>query len=161
MTGEVGGHARPLFTLDTNILVYAHDSRAGVRHEIAREVVARAAESGGCLLTVQALAELFHVLTRKRIVDEGVAARLIQTYRDVFPVVAADAESLLDAMDAVRDHHWAFWDAMIWAAARKAGCRYLLSEDGQAGRRLLGVAVLNPFSEPRPAELDALLATGS
>lgn len=114
-----------------------------------------------CVVTLQAQAELFHVLTRKRIVEEAVAARLIQTYRDVFPVVAADADSLLDAMDAVRDHHWAFWDATIWAAARKAGCRYLLSKDGQAGRRLLGVAVLNPFSEPQPPELDALLASSS
>jgi predicted nucleic acid-binding protein len=38
-----------------------------------------------------------------------------------------------------------YWDALILAAARRAGSRYLLSEDFQAGRRYEDVEVLNPF----------------
>jgi predicted nucleic acid-binding protein len=42
-----------------------------------------------------------------------------------------------------------FWDAMIVAAAKVAGCRYLLSEDFQTGIDLSGGKVINPFrSDP-------------
>jgi predicted nucleic acid-binding protein len=37
------------------------------------------------------------------------------------------------------------WDALIVAAAKAASCRYLLTEDLQAGQELDGVEVVNPF----------------
>ncbi len=61
------------------------------------------------------------------------------------PVFAADEVCLTDAIDAVTVHSWSFWDAMIWATAKRAGCRLLLSEDGQSGRTLGGVTIINPF----------------
>jgi predicted nucleic acid-binding protein len=51
--------------LDTNILVYAHDTTAGEKHILARELVTRLwHEEGGCL-SVQVLQELYVILTRK------------------------------------------------------------------------------------------------
>src|SRR5579871_6570161 len=56
-----------------------------------------------------------------------------------------------------RAWHWCdstsinFWDALIVASAEQSGCRWLLSEDFQAGQRFGGVTVVNPF-ESRPAE---------
>jgi predicted nucleic acid-binding protein len=50
-----------------------------------------------------------------------------------------------------RAWHWTddaglnYWDALILAAAEAAGCRYLLSEDFQEGRRYGAVEVINPF----------------
>jgi len=38
-----------------------------------------------------------------------------------------------------------YWDALILAAAQRAGARYLLSEDFQPDRRYDSVQVLNPF----------------
>ena len=34
--------------------------------------------------------------------------------------IAADDICLVDAMDAVADHGWSFWNAMIWATAKRA-----------------------------------------
>jgi predicted nucleic acid-binding protein len=45
-----------------------------------------------------------------------------------------------------------FWDALIVASAEQAGCRWLLSEDFQAGRKYGSITVVNPF-ERSPAEL--------
>ncbi|MGA8436820.1 MAG: hypothetical protein WB762_30045 [Candidatus Sulfotelmatobacter sp.] len=36
-------------------------------------------------------------------------------------------------------------DALIVAAAKAASCRYLLTEDLQAGQKLDGIEVVNPF----------------
>lgn len=38
-----------------------------------------------------------------------------------------------------------YWDALIVAAAKTAACRYLLTEDLQAGQQLDGIEVVNPF----------------
>ena len=39
----------------------------------------------------------------------------------------------------------AYWDALIVAAAETAACKYLLSEDFQAGRKFGDLTVVNPF----------------
>jgi predicted nucleic acid-binding protein len=44
-----------------------------------------------------------------------------------------------------------YWDGLILASAEQAGCKYLLSEDFQAGRTYGEVTVVNPFQQS-PAE---------
>jgi len=133
------------FTLDTNVLVYAADKDAGDRHHVALDVVRRA-RGKDCIITLQALAELFRTLTGTGKVAPAKAIEIVQAWRDAAPVFAADETCLVDAMDAVADHAWSFWDAMIWATAKRAGCRLLISEDGQDGRTLGGVTLVNPFA---------------
>jgi predicted nucleic acid-binding protein len=139
------------FTLDTNVLVYAIDKDAGDRHRIGLEL-ARRARDKDCVITLQALAELFRTLTGKGKVKPATAIEIVQGWRDAVTVVAADETCLVDAMDAVSEHGWSFWDAMIWATAKRAGCRLLISEDGQDGRTLGGVTIVNPFL-PTPSPL--------
>jgi predicted nucleic acid-binding protein len=73
------------------------------------------------------------------------AQRWVEYHRRLFPIVTADESDLVAAMRAVEDHRLAFWDAMLWATARRAGCRMLFSEDLQDGRRLGNVLFVNPF----------------
>jgi hypothetical protein len=47
-------------------------------------------------------------------------------------------------MRAVKDHRLSLWDAMLWAAAKRAGCRLLFSEDLQDGRHVEGVLFIDP-----------------
>jgi predicted nucleic acid-binding protein len=49
-------------------------------------------------------------------------------------------------------YHLSFWDSLIVAAAKAASCRWLLTEDLQAGQTLDGVTVVNPFQRA-PNEL--------
>lgn len=138
------------FTFDTNVLVYAVDRDAGDRHRIALDLVRRA-RGKDFVITLQALAELFRALTGKGKAAPAQAAAIVHAWRDVAPVFAADDMCLVDAMDAVADHSWSFRDAMMWATAKRAGCRLLISEDGQDGRALGGVTIINPFlATPSP-----------
>ena len=61
-------------------------------------------------------------------------------------------------MGAVGEHGLPFWDAMIWAAALRAGCRLFITEDFQDGRALGGVTFVNPFEEHNAVLLGAALA---
>jgi predicted nucleic acid-binding protein len=136
------------FTFDTNILVYAIVATPDVKHRAALSLVRRA-RAHDCVITLQALGELFRVLTRKFDRSPTEAAETVHEWRSSFPMVIADENCLIDAMDAVVGHSLSFWDAMMWATAKRAGCRLLLSEDGDDGRSLGGVTLVNPFSSPR------------
>jgi predicted nucleic acid-binding protein len=47
-----------------------------------------------------------------------------------------------------------FWDALIVAAAKASGCRYLLTEDLQTHQDLDGILVISPFlTEPTSLSL--------
>lgn len=52
---------------------------------------------------------------------------------------------VMEAAQAVQDHHLNFWDAQIWAAARLNGVRTVLSEDFSDGAAVEGVRFVNPF----------------
>ena len=143
------------FSLDTNILVYAVDLDAGDRHERSKDLVGHAAKQD-CILTVQVLAEFYHATTRKRLLEPSSAKSFIQDWLSVFGIAAADDMTLVDAMEAVEEHHLSFWDAMIWAVARQAGCSAIISEDMQSGQRLGGIEFMNPFSSGTASRLEPL-----
>lgn len=148
-------------TVDSNILIYAADAEAGSRHEQARHLVARAAHAD-CVLTLQALAEFFAVATRKTTVSVPAAMVLVEKWQTLFDCAAASLPTMSMAMRAVEEHRIPFWDAMIWAVAREAGCRFLLSEEFQHGRTLGGVTFVNPFAPAGlPDEVERALGTGN
>lgn len=144
------------FTLDTNVLVYAVDLDAGDKHELAVELIERAALADG-VLTLQCLSEFFAVVTRRGRVAPAKAGEIVERLATVFPVVVATEQCLMRAIRAMRARRLAFWDAMLWAAGREARCRYLLSEDLQDGRTLDGVTFLNPFLPANRAVIEKLM----
>jgi predicted nucleic acid-binding protein len=142
-------------TFDSNILVYAVD-RQDPRHAIANELIARATRAD-CRQTLQSLAECFNVLTRKFGRPAAEAHGWVRSFQTLFAVAAADESDLATAVDAVEHHNLSFWDAMLWATARRAGCRLLLSEDFQDGRDLGGVLFVNPFDPANRKLIDLAL----
>jgi predicted nucleic acid-binding protein len=148
------------FTLDTNVLVYAADNTAGARHERALEIVDRAVDCN-CILTTQALGEFYAAVTRKNLMPKRDAGALVRDWVELFPIVSASASALLDATQAAQTGRFAFWDAMLLATAREAGCVAALSEDMEGGSRFGSIAILNPFTGGTiPAAVQRLLALG-
>lgn len=142
-------------SLDSNILVYAAHTD-DPKHELAVAVLARAAH-GNCVQPLQSLGECFNVLTRKRGFSPAAARMAVDGLRALFPVVVADEATLETAMTAVRDHKLQFWDAMLWATVRRAGCRILFSEDRNDGEDIGGVKIVNPLKSANRSILDVAL----
>jgi len=69
------------FTLDTNVLVYAADRRAGARHRLAIEIVNRASERDR-ILTIQVLGKFYSASTRQ-------AITLARQWLAIFPTAQA------------------------------------------------------------------------
>jgi predicted nucleic acid-binding protein len=149
-----------IVTFDTNILAYATARAPPAKAQGARDLIARAMQGGECLLLLQALEEFADVAIGKAGMPANDVRAIIDAWRAVLPVHAAEAGDLGAALDAVRSHHLAFWDAMLWAAARRLGVRYLLTEDMQDGFALDDVRFVNPFDPANDDLIDEVLPTG-
>lgn len=134
------------FTLDTNILVYSVDRDAGEKHAIAMNIIDKAMLKN-CVLTVQALAEFYSATTRKKGANHDYVVSLIEAWMDVFPIIGTNGHVLSRALTALNEHTLSFWDAMIWSAAKEAGCTHIYSEDFQDGRKIGGIIIQNPFKD--------------
>ena len=127
-----------MVSFDTNVLVYATASISDAKVIRARDLIARAMRAASSLLLLQTLAEFSNVAIRKARIPAEDIRRTIDAWRAVLPVQAADDSDLSAALEAVRAHRLPFWDAMLWASARRAGVRHLVTEDLQDGFTLQG-----------------------
>jgi predicted nucleic acid-binding protein len=134
--------------LDTNILVYAEGVNGVERSQRAHAVLLELA-ADEIVIPVQALGELFAVLTRKAHWTATVATAAVLAWHDAYDTVATSPAVMVDAMELVTSHRLAFWDAIVLAAAAQAGCRLLVSEDMQDGFSWRGVTIRNPFDGAR------------
>ena len=144
-------------TFDTNVLIYAIVEPPEPRGDRARELILRGTHPDTAILLLQALAEFSTVAMRKYgLIPSDVQSRA-DAFRRSIPVEAAAERDLPAALDLVRDHRMAFWDALMCATASRAGLQYLLSEDMQDGRRLGNLTIVNPFRPENTALIDRIL----
>jgi len=138
------------FFVDTNVLLYSVDRSLPGRREQARRWLACLWENACGRLSWQVLHEFYVNAERKMGLDRSSARRTVETLAQWQPV-----ETGLGLIQ--RGWHWidraqlSFWDSLIVAAAERAGCVWLLSEDFQDGREFEAVTVVNPFAH-QPAE---------
>lgn len=126
--------------IDTNVLIYAH--AAGEKSEMAREAIL-----AGGVISVQVLNEFASVLRRKFRLEWAVIADALADVRTALgPVRPIDVEIQIRALALSRSYGFNFHDALIVASALAAGCDALLTEDLQAGQRVEGLTIVNPFA---------------
>jgi predicted nucleic acid-binding protein len=132
--------------IDTNILIYAHDHRAGARYQLAEELLEKLWHEKRAVLSTQVLQE-FCVNARRKSTKPIDMDELRETIRDFlgWQIVVNSAESVLRALETEVRYQISFWDAMIVQAAESAGCEVLYSEDLSHGQKYNGVLVINPF----------------
>jgi predicted nucleic acid-binding protein len=63
-----------------------------------------------------------------------------------WPVHSPGAADVVAAADLAERHTLSFWDAMIIRSAEALGCAVVWSEDLNAGQRIAGVEIANPFA---------------
>ncbi len=134
--------------VDTNVLVYAHDTTAGAKRDRAARLLEELWESRLGCLSIQALQEFYVTITRKvaRPLESSAAAQIVADL-SAWRVHAPQARDILDAIELQRRYGVAFWDAMILQSAAYMGCEVAWSEDLNADQIYDGVRVVNPFDD--------------
>jgi predicted nucleic acid-binding protein len=132
--------------LDTNVLVYAFDYSEPEKQTKARLILRDRSNWLNYAISTQVLQEFYQTVTHKieRAVSPDAALRAVKGFAEL-QVVQIDPDLIERAIELSIDQQLSMWDALIIQAAAEAGCTLLLSEDLNAGQRIKGVVVENPF----------------
>jgi predicted nucleic acid-binding protein len=137
----------PVF-VDTNVFIHYLDQADPKKFRASQLWLTELWKSRRGRVSFQVLQEFNSTASRKwpALIPE-IRAEL-RDLLDWQPVVI-DSEILKGGWELQDRYKISFWDSLIVAAAKAASCRYLLTEDMQAGQDLDGVLVVNPFrSDP-------------
>jgi predicted nucleic acid-binding protein len=136
------------YFLDTNVFVYSFDRRDRRKQRLAEKLVEQALDDHLGVISTQVAQEFLNLATGKfarrmshtesRAYLDGVLAPLCE----VFPTIALYQE----ALDLHTTSRYAFYDALIIAAALEAECGVLYSEDLQHGQTIRQLRIVNPFA---------------
>ena len=134
------------YFVDTNILMYAHDTAAGEKHERAKALVEELWRDRTGVVSTQVLQELSVNLRKKvrRPLDAKATRDIVADYL-TWQVVVNGGESILEALDLEARFQISFWDALVVQAAQASGAEVLYSEDFSDGQTYGSVRVTNPL----------------
>jgi predicted nucleic acid-binding protein len=125
---------------DTNVLLYLL-SAVAAKADRAEELLA-----GGGIVSVQVLNEFAAVASRKLGMAWSEIRDALGPIRAICEVESISIETHDRALELAERYRFSIYDATIIAAALKAGCETLYSEDLQDSQRIEKLTILNPFS---------------
>src|SRR5689334_10389852 len=102
--------------VDTNVLVYAFDSRAGRKQVTAARLLERLAEARTGSLSIQVLSEFYSAATRKLQITPATAEEAIADFAS-WSIHSLSLSDLLNASRLHRRHQIAWWDALLITSA--------------------------------------------
>ena len=131
--------------VDSNVLIYAYDSEAGTKHRIANSILRELWEQRLGVLSIQVLQEFYVNVTRK--IPKPIPKSKARSFVESFMGWCSDTTTaeIMTAFRIEDECRINFWDALIVASAIKRGADRILSEDLNAGQRIAGILIENPF----------------
>lgn len=130
--------------IDTNILVYTLDQKNVEKRDAAREIVKKVVKSHLPVISIQVIQEFYVVASSKLHADAIIVKNIIHNFHNM-EIVNNDLDLIEQAIDISVLSQLSFWDSLIIAAAEKANCEYVLSEDLNSGQNYRGIKLINPF----------------
>lgn len=132
--------------VDTNILVYYRDSSEPEKQPIAEDWLSAIWRNKLGRTSYQVLNEYYVTVTRK--LNPGLrpqSARLDVKNLLAWEPIAVDKSLIENGWILQDQYNFSWWDSLIIAAAQKANCSILLSEDLQQHQQIENLTIINPF----------------
>lgn len=126
---------------DTNVLLYL------LSDDIAKADRAEALLARGGVISVQVLNEFAAVAVGKKAVDFRELKEILSLVRVACTVKPLDIETHELGLDIAERYHFSIYDSLIIAAALRARCVVLYSEDLHHGQTIRQTTIRNPFAE--------------
>ena len=130
--------------VDTNIFVYSIDQKDPLKRDKARNILKKLVEVHQPVISTQVIKEFYVVASTKLKADSFIIKNIVHNFRNL-EVVNNDLDLIEQAIDISTISRLSFWDSLIIAAAEKANCEFVFSEDMNSGQTYRGVMLVNPF----------------
>lgn len=140
-----------IFLIDTNVLVYAYDTKDLKKHRIAKELLSQCWQNmSKYAVSVQNLSELFSIVTQKieRKLPVEQAEQIISDIINFvnFIKIKFDSKTVLGAIDINKRTKCHYYDCLIAATMIENGIFSIYTENTKDFSRIYGVKAVNPFS---------------
>jgi predicted nucleic acid-binding protein len=134
------------YFIDTNIIVYAHNSDYPGKQIPAQKIIFDGIRSNKGVISAQVLSEFFVTITKKIKQNISVhAAKHEILLLSHLTVVDIDYDLVLRVVSLQNQLQLSYWDSLILAAAERSDCDTLYSEDLSHGQKYTGINCINPF----------------
>ena len=135
--------------VDSNILIYAYDADAKVKHQTAKSFLQELWRDRTGAVSTQVLQEFYVNVTRKipHPIPKHLARQVVTSY--AVWCIDTTANDISAAFQIEDQSKIGFWDALIVASAIKSGATRIVSEDLNAGQVIAGILIENPFTTRR------------
>ena len=132
---------------DTNILVYAYDTHDPEKQETAKKLLIENIRQERGYVSVQVFGEFFNVVTKRipQPLSIQQAKKTIE-FLSILNTVEIDMSLVHRAIDTHEKYQTSYWDSLVIAAAERANCSTLYSEDMNEEQLYHQIRVKNPFS---------------
>ena len=135
------------YFIDTNIIVYAHDADSPRKQMRAQEIIFGGMRESNAVISTQVLSEFFVTITMKVEQKYSVpAAKHEIMLLSHLEVVEIDYDLVIRAVGIQEAFQPNYWDGLILAAAERAGCDTLYSEDLSHRQEYAGIECINPVA---------------
>ena len=132
----------------TNVIVNAHDVDSPQKQVRAQEIIFSGMRENTAVISAQVLSEFFVTMTMKVEQKYSVpAAKHELMLLSHLEVVEIDYDLVLRAVGIRDAFQLSYWDGLILAAAERAGCDTLYSEDLSHGQEYAGIRCINPVAD--------------
>lgn len=131
--------------LDTNIIIYANDSRDTEKQTIAIAVISSHIKLGTGVISTQVLQEYAHVALNKLQQRQDIILRQLVLLEEL-EVIQQTPALIRRSVELKATYQINFWDACIISAAEYAKCNAVISEDLNNGQFYSGMKLKNPFN---------------
>lgn len=131
--------------LDTNILVYSVDERDEHKFAVATSILADALDNNTeYSIAVQTLSEFTNVAIGKLRLPGAEVADFVRVFSDI-STVRPDFGIVVRGIEIKNRYDIQFYDAMMLAAAERAGASEFYTEDLNDGQLYCDIKAVNPF----------------
>jgi len=124
---------------DTNVLLYL------LSKDAAKADRAEALLASGGVVSIQVLNEFASVASRKLAMTIPEIREILSTIQGVCIVKPLDIETHMFGLEVAERYGFSIYDGMIVAAAVRAECTILYTEDLQQGQMIAKLQIRNPF----------------
>ena len=132
--------------IDSCIWLYTADNNSPAKQSATRSFIASVSCNSKIATSVQVMGEFSNVAIRKYNLDAEKVKRYVE-HISAFELHEVGAGIVYTALGIAARHQIAFWDAMLIATAKEAGCSIFYSEDLNHEQVISGVQIINPFLE--------------
>jgi predicted nucleic acid-binding protein len=133
--------------IDTNLFIYQLEAADERKRSIASGIIREGIETGNACISYQVVQECLNTVLRKAEVplDNAGARAYLDHVLGPLLRVSSSIDLYHRGLDIQARYRFAFYDALIIAAALEAGCTRLYSEDMHDGQRIDTLVIEDPF----------------